>query len=155
VGEIEAPALLRAAQSHCGLRDWRHVIKGHCLSVFFLTLLNNSEKYIAVARESARSFNISAEQIGIYIQPVIQNHACHIEFMVPFNHADAHEVENMKKYEADVTERLMKAGAFFSRPYGKAAETVFKNNPGNTGLIRVIKGLFDPGNILNPGKFSL
>jgi FAD/FMN-containing dehydrogenase len=155
VGEIEAPALLKTAQSACGPRDWRHVIKGHCLSVFFLSLLNNSEKYIAVVRESARSFNIPDEQIGIYIQPVIQNHACHIEFMVPFNPDDAHEVENMKKYEANVTERLIKAKAFFSRPYGKAAEMVFKNNLGNTELIRVIKGLFDPENILNPGKFYL
>jgi FAD/FMN-containing dehydrogenase len=155
VGEIEAPVLLKTAQSACGPRDWRHVIKGHCLSVFFLSLLNNSEKYIAVVRESARSFNIPDEQIGIYIQPVIQNHACHIEFMVPFNPDDAHEVENMKKYEANVTERLIKAKAFFSRPYGKAAEMVFKNNPGNTELIRVIKGLFDPENILNPGKFYL
>ena len=65
------------------------------------------------------------------------------------------EVENMKNFEADVTERLIKARAFFSRPYGKAAEMVFKNNPGNTELIRVIKGLFDPDNILNPGKFYL
>jgi FAD/FMN-containing dehydrogenase len=155
VGEIEAPALLRAAQSPCGPRDWRHIIKGHCLSVFFLSLLNNSEKYIAVVRESARAFNIPAEQIGIYIQPVIQNHACHMEFMVPFNPADGREVENMKNFEADMTERLIKARAFFSRPYGKAAEMVFKNNPGNTELIRVIKGLFDPENILNPGKFYL
>ena len=58
VGEIDAPALLEAAQSPCGSRDWRHVIKGHCLSVFFLSLLNNSEKYIAVVRESAGAFNI-------------------------------------------------------------------------------------------------
>jgi len=154
-GEIEAPALLKAARSPCGPRDWRHVVKGHCLSVFFLSLLNNSEKYIAVVRESARAFNIPDGQIGIYVQPVIQNHACHIEFMVPYNPGDAHEVENMSNYEADVTERLIKARAFFSRPYGKAAEMVFKNNPANTELIRVIKSLFDPGNILNPGKFHL
>jgi len=155
VGEIEAPALLKTAQSPCGPRDWRHVLKGHCLSVFFLSLLNNSEKYISVVRESAGSFNIPGEQIGIYIQPVIQNHACHIEFMFPFNPGDGREVENMKNFEADVTGRLVKARAFFSRPYGKAAEVVFKNNPANTELIRVIKGLFDPENVLSPGKFYL
>ena len=49
----------------------------------------------------------------------------------------------------------MEARAFFSRPYGTAAEMVFKNNPGNTELIRVIKGMFDPANMLSPGKFSL
>jgi FAD/FMN-containing dehydrogenase len=86
---------------------------------------------------------------------VIQNHACHIEFIFPYNPDDGREVENMKNFEAAVTENLMKARAFFSRPYGRAAETVFKNNPGNTELIRVIKNLFDPDNILNPGKFTL
>lgn len=154
-GDINAPALLEAARTPCGPRDWRDVIKGQCLSVFFLSLLNNSEKYIALVRESAGSFNINSDQIGIYIQPVVQNHACHIEFMVPFNPNDSHEVENVRNFEADVTGRLIKARAFFSRPYGKAAEMVFKNNPGNTALIRVIKDLFDPANILNPGKFSL
>jgi FAD/FMN-containing dehydrogenase len=154
-GEVEAPALLRKAQSPCGPRDWRHAFMGHCLSLFFLSLLNNCEKFIQVVRESAASFGISQEQIGIYIQPVIQNHACHIEFIFPYNPDDGREVENMKNFEAAVTENLMKARAFFSRPYGRAAETVFKNNPGNTELIRVIKNLFDPDNILNPGKFTL
>lgn len=154
-GEVDAPALLMAARSPCGPRDWRHVLKGHCLSVFFLSLLNNSEKYIAIFRESARTFNVPDGQIGIYIQPVIQNHACHIEFMVPFNPDDVGEVENMKNFEAAVTERLIQARAFFSRPYGTAAETVFKNNAGNTELIRVVKSMFDPENILNPGKFNL
>ena len=154
-GEIEAPGLLEAARTPCGSRDWRDVIKGQCLSVFFLSLLNNSEKYITLVREAAGAFNIREDQIGIYIQPVVQNHACHFEFMVPFNPGDSREVENMRNFEADVTGRLIKAGAFFSRPYGKVADMVFNNNPGNTALIRVIKGLFDPANILNPGKFSL
>jgi FAD/FMN-containing dehydrogenase len=74
---------------------------------------------------------------------------------VLFRSDDGREVENMKNFEAEVTDRLIKGGAFFSRPYGQAAELVFKNNPGNTELIRVIKGLFDPENILNPGKFGL
>lgn len=155
VGEIEAPALLKAARSPCGRRDWRHALKGHCMSVFFLSLLNNAEKYIAIVFESAKLFGIGEELIGIYIQPVIQNHACHVEFMVPFNPGDAGEIEVMKNFEGDVTSRLMQHRAFFSRPYGKAAELAFKNNPGNTELIRVIKGLFDPGNILSPGRFNL
>jgi hypothetical protein len=154
-GEIEAPGLLEAALTPCGSRDWRDVIKGQCLSIFFLSLLNNSDKYITLVREAAGSFNISEAQIGIYIQPVVQNHSCHFEFMVPFNPGDNREVENMRNFKTDVTGRLIKAGAFFSRPYGKAANMVFNNNPGNTALIRVIKSLFDPANILNPGKFSL
>ncbi len=154
-GEIEARALLESARSPSGPRDWRHVARGHCLSLFFLSLLNNSEMFISLVQETAKACGIPQEQIGIYIQPVVQNHACHIEFLLPFNPDDDREVETMKRFEADATGRLIKAGAFFSRPYGRAAEMVFKNNPANTELIRVIKGLFDPENILNPGKFNL
>jgi hypothetical protein len=61
----------------------------------------------------------------------------------------------MRKLEADLTGRFMEARAFFSRPYGTAGSAVFRNNPGNTGLLHVIKDLFDPAHVLCPGRFSL
>lgn len=152
-GEVDAAALLEAARRPCGPDDWRHALKGHCMSVFFLSLLDKSETCITIARESAGACGIQQERIGIYIQPIVQNHACHMEFMVPYDPGASEEVGAMKKFEAHLTDRLMAAKVFFSRPYGRAAETVFANNPGNTELIRVIKSMFDPDNVLNPGKF--
>jgi FAD/FMN-containing dehydrogenase len=154
-GEIDAGALLGMARTPCGVSDWRHSLRGHCLSVFFLSLLNKSEEYIGIAHEAAAACGIERERIGVYLQPVVQNHACHIEFMVPFDPGSPAEVETMKKLEADLTGRLMQARAFFSRPYGAASRAVFNNNPANTELIRVIKSMFDPDNILSPGKFGL
>jgi FAD/FMN-containing dehydrogenase len=155
VGEVDAAALLNAARRPCGQEDWRHALKGQCMSVFFLSLLDKSESYITIARESAGECGIQQERIGIYLQPIVQNHACHLEFMVPYDPGSPEEVAAMKKFEVHLTDRLMAAKAFFSRPYGRAAETVFANNPGNTELIRVIKSMFDPDNVLSPGKFSL
>jgi len=152
-GEIAAAALLDAARKPCGREDWRFALRGNCLSVFFLSLLDKSETFIEIARESVEECNISRERMGIYIQPIVQNHACHIEFMMPYDPGASEEVAVMKKLEVRLTDRLMAAKAFFSRPYGRAAETVFANNPGNTELVHVIKSLFDPDNILSPGKF--
>ena len=154
-GEITAAELLEAARTPCDQPGWRHTVKGRCLSIFFLSLLGESEKYISIVKESARLSGIDEGQIGIYIQPVVQNHACHFEFIVPYNPSDNREVEKIKGFESDVTARLIAAKAFFSRPYGKAADMVFRNNPANTELIKIIKDLFDPGHIYNPGKFSL
>jgi FAD/FMN-containing dehydrogenase len=154
-GEVDAADLLKTSRRPCGREDWRHALKGHCLSVFFLSLLDKSETFITIARESAAECNIQQERIGIYLQPIVQNHACHLEFMVPYDPGAPEETAAMKKYEVHLTDRLMAAKAFFSRPYGRAAETVFANNPGNTELIRVIKSMFDPDNILNPGKFFI
>jgi hypothetical protein len=154
-GEIKAAELLDAARTPCEQPGWRHTLKGRCLSVFFLSVLGESEKFISIVSESARLSGIDFRQMGIYIQPVVQNHACHFEFMFPYNPSDSREVEKVKNFESDVTVRLIEAKAFFSRPYGKASELVFRNNPGNTELIRIIKDLFDPGHILSPGKFAL
>jgi hypothetical protein len=49
----------------------------------------------------------------------------------------------------------MEAGAFFSRPYGTAAELVWKQNPANYQLVKTIKGIFDPNRVLQNGKWNL
>ena len=154
-GEVDAAALLEAARRPCGPSDWRHAIAGRCLSVFFLTQLDKSESFVGIAHESADACGILRERIGIYIQPIVQNQACHLEFMVPYDPVSSEHVEAMKRFEVHLTDRLMAAKAFFSRPYGRAAEIVYGNNPENTGLIRLIKSMFDPDNVLNPGKLPL
>jgi FAD/FMN-containing dehydrogenase len=46
----------------------------------------------------------------------------------------------------------MKNGAFFSRPYGSWAEMVYSRYTEGTAASRKLKNIFDPNNILNPGK---
>ena len=44
------------------------------------------------------------------------------------------------------------AGAFFSRPYGDWAAMAYGQATTTTILHRKVKNIFDPGNVLNPGK---
>jgi len=155
MGTLSAQELLKTATRPCGDQDWRHAAKGDCLSVFFLSTLDRSEIFISIFSETAREFGIEDKKIGIYLQPVVQNHSCHMEFMVPYSAEDEDAVKKIQGLEAEIFKKLNAAGAFFSRPYGTAAHEVFNNNIQNKEFLKSVKDIFDPNHILNPGKFGI
>jgi len=154
-GKIAAKALLDAATHPCGDVDWRNRLRGHCLSLFFLTTLDRAPGLVDAFMDLADNHAIEKDTIGLYVQPVVQNHACHIELMCPFNPEVPSDVELVRKLEKESVVRLAKAGAFFSRPYGSAGEVVFKQNPLNYEVLKKVKGIFDPNRVLNSGKWGL
>jgi len=154
-GPMAAKALLETATRPCGETDWRHRLKGHCLSVFFLTTLDRAPGLVDIFMDLAGSLAVDKESIGLYVQPVVQNHACHVELMCPFDPGAPRDVELMRKLEKESVMRLAAGGAFFSRPYGSAGEVVFKQNPMNYEVLKKIKRIFDPSRVLNNGKWGL
>lgn len=155
LGRISAKDLLAAATHPCGEVDWRHRLRGHCLSVFFLATLDRVPEFVGIFTDLAKSKDLGEECIGCYIQPVVQNHACHVEFMAAFDPGAPSEVALIRDLEREAILRLGGAGAFFSRPYGSAAEIVFGQNPLNHELLKKVKGIFDPNRVLNNGKWDL
>jgi FAD/FMN-containing dehydrogenase len=155
IGGVSAEALLDRATRPCGELDWRHGASGHCLSVFFLSTLDRVPRLIEIALDAVRRRKIDPDEVGVYIQPVVQNHACHVEFMLPFDPARDDEVDRMRGLEREAVGRLAKAGAFFSRPYGAAQDIVFAQNPIQYELQKKVKDIFDPRRVLNRGKWGL
>lgn len=155
IGPISADLLLETATSPTEDGDWRRAHKEHCLSFFFLSTLNRVEDLLGRFIESAGRINLNEESLGIYIQPVVQNHACHVELMVPFTDDNTNEIENLKDFEKETVHKLAREGAFFSRPYGSSQEIVFKQNPLNHEILRKVKEIFDPNRVLNRGKWDL
>jgi FAD/FMN-containing dehydrogenase len=155
IGEVSASGLLQTATSPGGERDWRHALAGHCLRVFFLSTLDRAPGHLHIMEGLAAAHGVAEDRLGVYLQPVVQNHACHLEFMAPFDPADSTQVARMKELEARAVAELASAGAFFSRPYGAAERAAFTRNVPNFELLKKIKGIFDPGRVLNPGKFGL
>jgi len=150
IGKLSAADLLNKATHPCGEADWRNSLSGSCFSIFFQSTLDRMPTFLKVFTEIAAEFGIAESEIGIYIQPMVQNHACHMELLIPCETA---QVEQFRKLEQQATIRLMESGAFFSRPYGSAAELVWTQNPNNTRLVRIIKGIFDPNQVLQRGKW--
>ncbi len=155
LGRVSARDLLTAATRPCGETDWRHAHKGHCLSVFFLTTLDRVPGLEDVMHGVARRHKLDERSVGSYIQPVLQNHACHVEFLVPFDPRDGGEVDLARTLEREAVKQLAGVGAFFSRPYGSAQEIVFQQNPLNFQILRKVKEIFDPRRVLNREKWNL
>jgi FAD/FMN-containing dehydrogenase len=150
IGEIAAASLLEAATRSSSETDWRDSLYGSCFSIFFQSTLDRMPGFLSMFTETAAAFGISPSEIGTYIQPMVQNHACHIELLIPCKPG---QMEDLRQLERKATIRLMESGAFFSRPYGSAAELVWSQNPNNTRLVRIMKGIFDPRQVLGRGKW--
>jgi len=155
LGRVSARKLLETAATPGAEVDWRHQHSGHCLSIFFLTTLDRAPGLVGLFADLARREGLGEERIGCYVQPVVQNHACHVELLAPFDPEQPAEVDCMRELERNSAAKLAAAGAFFSRPYGSAALTAFQRNRASYEVLKKVKGIFDPNRILNDGKWGL
>jgi FAD/FMN-containing dehydrogenase len=90
--------------------------------------------------------------IGVYIQPVHQGVGCHCEFILPFGLENRAEMLRVRELFRDASHRLLRQGAFFSRPYGIWANMVYNADARTMMVTRKVKEIFDPNNVMNPGK---
>ncbi|MFX1252789.1 MAG: FAD-binding oxidoreductase [Promethearchaeota archaeon] len=153
IGSLSAEKLLHQATRSCGEKDWRDTLRGGCLSIIFQSTLNHVPSLLEIFLETVTEFGIDDSEIGIYIQPIVQNHACDVELIIPVDPQSSQHVERLLKLEKQATIRLMESGAFFSRPYGSASDLVWDQNPINKRLVETVKGIFDPRRVLQRGKW--
>lgn len=131
---------------------WKLGYKGGCQDIFFETTLNRTPEFVRVMYSVTESLRYSWPDIGIYIQPRHQGVSCHCEFSLPYNPDDQKEVTMMKELYTKASEALLKHGAFFSRPYGIWANMAFNRDVQTTIALKKVKKIFDPNNVMNPGK---
>lgn len=131
---------------------WKLTYKGGCQDIFFMTTLDKIPEFVNTVFAAANALRYPVADIGIYLQPQHQGTSCHCEFNLPYNSGNKIEVDRVKKLLETCSEDLIKQGAYFSRPYGIWADMVYNRDARNKEMIRTIKGIFDPNNILNPGK---
>ena len=94
---------------------------------------------------------LDPESVGVYIQMVIQGKACHCEFDLYSTPEDAAGLEGPY---LEMSKELFGMGAYFSRPYGALSDIVYGHD-GYTTFVKYARGLkdiFDPNQVLNPGK---
>jgi FAD/FMN-containing dehydrogenase len=142
--------LLRSSQPEDNYWKTRH--KGSTQEIFFLTTLDRIQEFESVVYRKATESGYPAEDIGIYLQPLERGRACHLEFTFPCDLSSSREKERVKELKRGLSEELITAGAFFSRPYGEWADMVYRRTTVYTNTLKELKKIFDPKNILNPGK---
>lgn len=132
--------------------SWKLRYKGGCQETFFLTTLDQTPKFINAMDALADSCQYRGEDLGVYLQMSVQGTSCHCEFDLYYDPANSTEAERTKSLVLRSSSELIKMGAFFSRPYGQVAKVAYAQAVGTTIMQRKVKGIFDPNNILNPGK---
>jgi FAD/FMN-containing dehydrogenase len=100
----------------------------------------------------AEKISYPTTEIGLYVQPLQQGVSCHCEFNLPYNPDNERDVSKMRELFTKTSEELVRQGAFFSRPYGIWADMEYNRAAQTTMMLRKVKSIFDPNNVLNPGK---
>jgi len=131
---------------------WKHLYKGGCASVFFITKPVLAPKFISKTQEVAAKHGYLPEEIGMYIQPIEHNRACHLEFNFFYDPNDLDNVEKVRGLRRALYPILLNEGAFFTRPYGELAKLVYERAGSYASVLRRLKNIFDPNNIMNPGN---
>ena len=131
---------------------WKQRLKGSFRELFFLTTLGNTPGFAATAAALARETGFPLENIGVYIQPVVQGTSCHCEFDLYYDPADKAETDLVMKLETGAADRMEELGAFFSRPYGRWVDIAYRRAQDTAEMQKKVKTIFDPNWILNPGK---
>ena len=131
---------------------WKLRYKGGGRDIFFLTTLDKTPQFIKTMYSIAEAQRYSTSDIGVYLQPVHQGASCHCEFSLPFDPADKAEVSRMQTLFSQASETLLNQGAFYSRPYGPWANLEYNRAAQTTIVLKKVKEIFDPNNVMNPGK---
>ena len=131
---------------------WKLRYKGSCQDIFFLTTHEKLPELVDAMYQTAGGYGYPATDIGVYLQPTVQGCSWHCEFNLFFDPANSSEVDRVKQLFVGASEAMISKGAYFSRPYGQWAAMVYQRDAETTALLRKVKGIFDPNDVMNPGK---
>ncbi len=152
VGGLSANEISKAVKRPSPEPYWKLRNKGGSQDIFFLTINDKLDSQIAAMEDLADKAGYPTYQLGTYIQPVVQGTGCHCEFTLCYDPGNPKEYSRVKELSLSATKILMAKGAFFSRPYGEGAGMVLNRDAASLGVLNKFKRIFDPNNIMNPGK---
>ncbi len=131
---------------------WKTKYQGRFQDIFCLTTLDRIPTFAASVTALAGRCGFAASNMGVYIQPVVQGTSCHCEFNLYYDPDKSLETGAVRNMVSAGSEDIAQMGGFFSRPYPAWKDTAYRRAAGTAEMQRKIKRIFDPNEILNPGK---
>jgi FAD/FMN-containing dehydrogenase len=135
-----------------GAGHWKLRYKGAAADIFFHAPLEKAPGFLGTMVNAAVAHKYPVGDVGVYLQPQHQGVAYHCEFSFPFARDDKRESDKARALFSDASRRLINEGAYFSRPYGAWAEPVYNRDAAGRDVLRTVKKILDPNNVLNPSK---
>jgi FAD/FMN-containing dehydrogenase len=110
------------------------------------------ERYVPLVAEVAARHGYLVNDIGCYIQPVEDGHACQLQFNFYYDFSDEAEKGKIRGLYAEAAAAAFDMGAYFTRPYHMVAKMVYRENGDYASLLKRLKKQFDPNGVLSPGN---
>jgi len=131
---------------------WKNSVRGACQNLFFHTRPMLAPQFIELVEEIAVQYGYPIDEIGMYIQPIEHNRACRAEFNFFYDPEDEAEVAAIRAMYQEMAKILLAEGVVFTRPYGDLAPIVYEKAASYASHLKRLKKVFDPNDIMNPGK---
>ena len=152
IGKVSASQVLPIVQQPCSEPYWKVRRYGACEDIFFITTGDKLQGLISTMKSLADAADYPASEMGVYLQPIVQTASYHLEFNLLYDPDDPVEAGKVRELAGKAVRALTAQGAFFSRPYGENTDTVFGSHASTAEALKNVKSIFDPNNIMNPGK---
>lgn len=131
---------------------WKTLYKNSTQDIFFITTMDRAQDFVEIAQGYAAGYGLNLDELGVYMQPLERGRACHLCFSLPCDLDSEKDRQRIKNLHLELSQALWNNGAFFSRPYGPWADMVYRHTATYAATLKELKKVFDPNNILNPGK---
>lgn len=134
---------------------WKQTYKGAFQDIFFITTLDKTSKFIDAMYELAIEAGYPTEDIGVYIQPQHMGTSVHLEFSLPYNPDNSKEAKKVKELYTLASKKMSNLGGFYARPYDIWANIQLNKDAQTYKVLKDLKDIFDPNDIMNTGKLTL
>ena len=119
----------------------------------YLTLNKFPEIYSIIQNKVSQFHGVKID-LGVSIIPVERNRTAYVEIDLYPELNTEQQITEFKTLFKNLGELAVKAGVIIDIPYGPLKEVVYSKVGNYLGLIKEIKDIFDPNNIMNPGKIE-
>jgi len=152
LGIVSALDIMRVLHGISEEPYWKMRYRGSCHDIFFITIQDHVSHLVKLMQDLAAKYEYAISDMGAYIQPIVQGVNYHCEFNFFFDPNNTKEKAKIAGLSEEAFLKLSHQGAFFSRPYHPWTDMAFRTDAETTIALRKVKKIFDPNQILNPGK---
>jgi FAD/FMN-containing dehydrogenase len=152
LGDVSAFDLMDVLHEPPADGHWKSARGSACKDIFFVSMSDHLEELTGTMMAAAAESGYPVSDVGVYLQPMVQAVNYHCEFNLFFNRDDAGRKAQAGELFEAASKLLADRGGFFSRPYGPWAEMAYGRDPATVAALRKVKKIFDPNNVMNPGK---
>ncbi len=131
---------------------WKHAYRGSCEDLYMVTTLERVGWYVPAVTAVAAEFGYAPTDVGIYVQPLHDGHACEITFSFFFDPEDELEIEMTRQMYRAAAGAILELDGYITRPYPIIADLVYRKHADQVALIKRFKKHFDPHQVMNPGN---